>query len=157
MTAKLYVELGIPANEVIAKLDLPFDPFIGGDISRPALPGLSPTGTQNPPPQPAAPDDSAKSFVTKAASAADSKDTQWKRFDQAATECEGPFASAMKGFFKGQQARVTKAFKDKAKAVIEAASGRKTRSAQDALDNLLKLDKEEKAMGDVAAKHIGRA
>jgi HK97 family phage portal protein len=123
-TFKLFVDSGIPPNDVIEKLDLPFDQFEGGDVSRqsnsgyvpgqvnpntPPAPTTVPAGDPNapvPPPAPTPPP--AKGVKAVQLKDEDMRSAEWKLFDTTLRHREAQFESTMRGFFKAQRRRVLK-------------------------------------------------
>jgi SPP1 gp7 family putative phage head morphogenesis protein len=103
-TAQLYVTMGVPLNEVIEKLELPFDPVEGGDVPR------APAGT------PAQEDDEDEDIEpAKSVRVKELKDAReqkrvkaWLEFDAKASRGQGRIETTMKNFFKGQEVRLIK-------------------------------------------------
>lgn len=155
-TAKLYVDMGVPVNQVIAKLDLPFDPVKGGDEPRQLGAGF---GT---------PDALSQNGEGKHATLIDVKalpsrtkdagrDNEWKKFDAVLRDLEGPFESTMRGFFKGQKARVLKALNDNAAKVIASVKAYAAKATPQDITGVFDIDLEEELMAKVTGKHIRRA
>jgi len=101
-TAKLFVDMGIPLNEVIEKLDLPFGEVEGGDVSRPAVT----TGSGIPL---TVPQGSAKAMTDKEQKDFEGKmvrGLKWKSYDTELTKWENYFKGILKSYFKVQKRRV---------------------------------------------------
>lgn len=112
-TAKIYVDMGIPPNEVIDKLDLPFEQFDGGDESRPAggsalppIPGLGAGGVMKK-------DQDAR------------RDIEWKRFDLLTRRLESEMLVATRSYFRSQKRRVVKALDEAAENLLAGVVGDK--------------------------------
>jgi HK97 family phage portal protein len=105
-TARKFVDIGIPPNDVIEALDLPFEPFEGGDVSR--IPAASGLPKDAPPMDPNAAAKRLKQkqadYVTKGAEAV--RSAKWKRFVVVQGKHEKSMELAMRTFFKGQRRRV---------------------------------------------------
>lgn len=112
-TVALYVDAGIPINQVIERMELPFDPVPGGDLPRPryapSVTGPAPTEPANPVETDNPDDGKAKRAEReKAAKAAEElrKEILWKSFDAQARSHEDQLKGTARAFFKGQQRRV---------------------------------------------------
>ena len=112
-TAKIYVDMGIPLNQVIEHLDLPFDEVEGGDISRPASSGLNLSNSTEP--KSVEQKTIVQQTVQKekiAGNKATADDIEWKDFDEKLREHEGRFERVTRVFFRAQQRRVISKFKE---------------------------------------------
>lgn len=158
MTAQTYVDVGVPLNEVIDKMDLPFDAVEGGDVSRPrssapvAGPGAPPPADpQEPPAKP------PKGFIKTLDLAEEKKVMTWKRFDAKLSKREDGFKGAMSAFFKGQRRRVLKALDENASKVTKAWADR-TKAHQKAVEDTVRIifdiDAEKDLMAKAADRHI---
>jgi HK97 family phage portal protein len=153
-TAQTYVDVGVPLNEVIDKLDLPFDQVEGGDVSRPRTTapfagGASAPAAQEPPAPPAK---GVKALASKDVDLAEEKRVvSWKRFDARISKREDAFQGAMSAFFKGQQRRVLKA--------LDANASRFTQGKALSFSMKLKvLDETVRVIFDIdAGRHISGA
>jgi HK97 family phage portal protein len=117
VTAKNFYEIGIPLNEVIDKLDLPFDPVEGGDVPV-AFGALNTHPNQGVADQGTPPADSNAPPPPKHLGPSSIKDTRrarldaiWKTFDQRTREREADMALDVRGFFGGQWRRVIAALR----------------------------------------------
>ena len=124
-TAAVYVNMGIPPNQVIQSLDLPFKPFEGGDVSRTQAPvGLPP---------PAKSKRTSADYITKIeldlirekAESGDEAETieairtlEWKAFDAELAKQEKNFLGIMREYFEEQRKRVIKALDENIQAIF---------------------------------------
>lgn len=147
-TTKTYVDAGIPVNQVIRALDLPFEEVDGGDEPRAA--GAVPAQAGNAPSdQPSgkrikALDDKAVDLVEE------QKFEQWKRFDRALSRREDAMEGSMRSFFKGQHRRVSRDLDSNAGAITI----RKAKTIHDTIRLLFDIDAENELMKKAAGRHI---
>lgn len=115
-TAQIYTFMGIPLNDVINKLDLPFDPV----EERPARPA-EPAQTEEDPEEEGSQEDPAQEYagqddpekraaapVVKVEESMDEvvKRMRWNSFDRSLRMHEPKFEAGMKAFFRLQRGRV---------------------------------------------------
>jgi len=128
VTAKAFVDMGIPLNDVIKKLDLPFEEVDGGDESRlaganaPVVPadGVDGGAPEEPPTagedgadggseaegsEPNLPEEE-KALDPKIIDTKIIRQMKWKRYDERLTRAEVKMRSVMRAFFNGQRRRV---------------------------------------------------
>lgn len=98
-TARNYVEIGVPINQVIDRLGLPFEPVEGGDVPRQPVPQMALSFESG---KKAAPEE----VETKRLSA-------WRRWDAELGEFEEGFKTAMRRFFGGQRERQLARLRDR--------------------------------------------
>jgi len=104
-TARAYVGMGIPVNQVIDALDLPFEHVEGGDEPRQPF---SPIALNQQAPETKKIDLTREEF----------RYAEWKQFDEALRARESRFQTAMRGFFRIQKKRVIKRLEDNAQALV---------------------------------------
>jgi HK97 family phage portal protein len=115
-TAQAYRFIGIPLNDIINKMDLPFDPVEDKPEPEPEEP---PAGTDQPEDEPkddqeetpAGEDETPKAGRVRISKQAEElaetvKRMRWNAFDRNLRMHEPKFEAAMKTFFKSQRARV---------------------------------------------------
>ena len=110
--SKNFTDIGIPLNQVIDALDLPFDHVDGGDESRPVQrnpnTGEIIVGTEK--------------SINKEVSDEEIKKwkrfVKWKKFDDDLTENENKIRPTIKSIFRGQFKRVIKDFKNNASKIL---------------------------------------
>lgn len=152
-TVKTYVDAGIPLNNVITTLDLPFEQVEGGDVPRqpmaPLAPGAAAPAAQEPPVPPA-------KGVTKSVKAADEAvlEARWKSFDRQLVPHEEAFITSMRGFFKGQRRRVVKAVEDHAAQFTGKVFASRTKATDEVVHVVFDIQKENDLMGQAADRHI---
>lgn len=95
LTARTYVDMGIPLNQVINALDLPFDPVEDQSTDQSGIP-------------------KTVSLKTLSKSPERARDMLWKAFDQKARKFEEALLLSLRSFFRGQKRRVLSALSDKA-------------------------------------------
>lgn len=180
MIATNYVNIGVPLNQVIEALDLPFESVEGGDESRrPVQIPPEPNGGPNEDttkhahkaavPVPALLSEEAKA-VLKAAEDVRKRDLakridaakdldqtiEWKRFDRDVQTRIDQMEQAMRAFFKGQARRVMAKFRANAERIARerGAEDVRTKQAGDTVDIIFDMDAEMRAMRKAAGKHI---
>ena len=122
-TAKIYADMGIPVNQIIDALDLPFEEIEGGDVPHfPSQQQVAVTADQQPAQQDAGQQPEGKAVRSK--SLDENRVMIWKQFDNALSRHEDTMRSAMRGFFKKQKARVLKEIIDN-KGKLLAGTGLK--------------------------------
>lgn len=119
-TAQIYHLMGIPLNDIINKLDLPFDPVEEKPEPPPSVPADTPPAAPTAPAQdtenedPAAENGKAAGIaIIKAGEdrAEIFKRMRWNAFDRNLRVHEPRFEAGMKTFFRSQKNRVLKRFK----------------------------------------------
>jgi HK97 family phage portal protein len=139
-TAAQFANIGIPVNQIIDALDLPFEHVEGGDKPRPAptYPGAAGAApAEEPPAEPKKAIDSARpgrlgpaaevALSQKAVTPA-ARTARWRAFENALSESEGKFATAARGFFAGQKRRVLALLNEKAGIVYRESQGARAAS-----------------------------
>lgn len=100
-TTQIFVNSGVPINQVIDALDLPFQHVEGGDVPRASAGApVDTTVVKQITPDP------TPSTVEKKKIVSAVREAEWKVFDSFFRQHEGKFKSAMRGFFAGQKRRV---------------------------------------------------
>ncbi len=150
-TVKTYVDSGIPINDVIDKLDLPFEAVEGGDVPRaPVAPGFGAATAAEPPPPPA-------KGLTKAvkADAEALREAAWKAFDRQLVPHEEAFITSMRGFFKGQRRRVVQAVEAHAAEFAgKAFPAGRGKAVEDTVRVVFDVQKENDLLERAADRHI---
>lgn len=166
LTAQTYVDVGVPLNQVIDKMDLPFDQVEGGDVSRPrsSAPAQGQVGADGKPVQgnpndPNAQDEPPakrlKGMGGKEVDLPEEKRTMaWKKFDDRIRRREDDFQTSMAAFFKGQHRRVVRALDANASKITAAKSLGKVKTAGDGVHIIFDLDNEKRLMGKSVGKKI---
>jgi HK97 family phage portal protein len=154
---KMFVDGGIPPNEVIDALDLPFEHVEGGDSPRmPVANPFQQQPAQNPPPPPAKaikdlnpPDDAAQARELR-------REVAWKRINDRVRLKEGEMESSMRGFFAGQRRRVLKALDERARSLLHQANfrGGESKVNQETMRIVFDTDKESELMAKPAGRLI---
>lgn len=161
-TTTKYVNAGIPINQVIDALDLPFEHVEGGDVPRETSLNSFPENPTDPSP----PSKSAKSVDTgdDAASREQRREIRWKGRDSKVRTWESKMKAAMKAFFSGQLRRVLEAFNKNPDAIIAAfKDASKLRAAhmkavhEDSVRIIFDVDKEKALMASASKRSIAGA
>lgn len=162
-TTTKYVNAGIPINEVIDALDLPFEHVEGGDVPRQPQNNLL-NSPPVPEPQPA----KGAQPATKSAESGDAeaarqlrRATRWKSRDGKVRDWEARMKSAMEAFFAGQRRRVMASFEAHAAQVV---NGFKTASESlerfrkavrdDSVRIIFDVEKENQLMASASKRSI---
>jgi HK97 family phage portal protein len=154
-TTASFVNSGVPINQVIDALDLPFEHVEGGDVPRQPTPAGFGNAVPNAPAAPE-PAKSVKAIQKEVRPDEALRVGRWKRFDEHVREHEGEFTAAMSGFFKGQKRRILKNLQRNADAILshKAAAGMETKDIRDAIDLIFDLDNEAQLMAQPAGRLI---
>jgi HK97 family phage portal protein len=161
-TTQVFVNTGIPINEIIDALDLPFEHIDGGDQPRqqvaPVNPqnnpqGVPPSGSQPMDEQDA--EDMADGKSIKKTSALPDRVAEWKVFDSQLRQHEAKFKSTMRGFFNGQRRRVlSKLHKNLNQFLnLKGYAGTKA-NTEDAVRLIFDMESENKYMSKSAGRVI---
>lgn len=121
-----YYNIGVPPNQLIEAFDLPFEPFEGGETSKPS--GSASGGAAD---QPSIPAGAGKALppAKKTIESKDNtaiKDAEWKAFDLSISDREEDFRLSMRAFFRAQESRVLKDFDEHAGRLINHLVGKGT-------------------------------
>jgi HK97 family phage portal protein len=152
-TTKTYVDAGVPINQVIEALDLPFEAVEGGDKPRQLAAPVNANPAPEPPPEPAKP---AKTMAQNKAvdtAAEDKKAMEWRSFDANLSKRENAMEGSMRAFFKGQHRRVSKALDENASKFATGKSFER-KTIADTVRILFDIDTEKDLMDKAAARHI---
>lgn len=103
ITAKTYCDMGIPLNDVIEKLDLPFEEVEGGDVPNPSVRPPAPVEPVEPAEKP---EEAEKSIKDKTFEKKILRQMKWKSYESELMKWESYFKGIMKSFFKAQRRRV---------------------------------------------------
>lgn len=171
-TTKTYVDAGIPINQVIDALDLPFEHVEGGDEPKapPQAPGagaadpsadpeMDPDADMDPEDmedgkKPKKPAKGAAVHLHKAVDEAEEKKAmEWKKFDAKLSKREDGMEGAMRAFFKGQHRRVIKAL-DVNAGKVTAGKAYVQKNIADTVKVLFDIDTEKDLMAKAADRHI---
>ncbi len=137
-TARTYVDMGIPLNQVIDALDLPFDPVE-------VVPVSDPEGNPN----------SRVNRTPVEKSQKSSKDVIWKAFDQRTRRLEERLQASTRSFFRGQRRRVLDALEKKADALLGNKVGKRVKGpGEDAVRVIFDLATERALFEAAADRHI---
>jgi HK97 family phage portal protein len=136
LTARTYVDMGIPLNQVIDALDLPFDPVEDQSTDQRGIP-------------------KTVSLKTLSKNPEGARDMLWKAFDQKARKFEVPFLLSLRSFFRGQKRRVLSALSDKAGEFIADRLRKKAKPSEDDLVRvILDMGKETTLFENAVDRHI---
>ncbi|HJQ99693.1 MAG TPA: phage portal protein, partial [Candidatus Polarisedimenticolaceae bacterium] len=153
-TAQILVNAGIPINQVIDSMDLPFKHVEGGDEPRQPAPAFG-----DAPPRPAEDEeDAAPAKGKKGVKLVDDpmRNASWKLFDSVRREHEEKFRSSMVGFFRGQRRRVTSSLGKNPQAFLNLKrfSASQKESSEAAVRLIFDLENEGKLMAKTAERLI---
>lgn len=129
--AQTYVNIGIPLDQVIKALDLPFD----ASKIEPKKDGES---------------------VKKAMGTKQDLDMVWKRFDRALVPLEQSFIGVLRAYFRAQKKRVLDAFDDMAGKIVPK-DGKSVKSPDDMAGAFFNFEKERDLFGRVVDRKIRKA
>ena len=153
--AQTYVNIGIPLDQVIKALDLPFD------ASK-----IEPK--DEPKPEPGPTDDEADSQTEdeddtkdgevgkKAMGTKHDLDMEWKRFDRALVPLEQSFIGVLRSYFRAQKKRVLVKFDDMAEKLVPK-DGKSVKSPEDMAGSFFNFEKERDLFGRVVDRKIRKA
>lgn len=137
--AKTYFDMGIPLDQIVEALDLPFEAD--------KLP--KPTETEEDPPETdeedAEPTKRAKAMAAKA----DPRGVEWKKFDRDVRPFEQGMESRLRAYFKAQRKRVLKKFDDNVDALVPK-DGKAMKTDEDAVRLIFNFDVEKALFGKSA-------
>jgi HK97 family phage portal protein len=151
-TYTAFVNGGIPPNQIIDALDLPFEHIEGGDSPRqPPQSGFAPNV-----PGKAAPKRDSKDLSVSSNERELGREVEWKRFDGRVRDEEAAFASSMRGFFAGQKRRILKALDERARTVLHTSGfrGGEKKKIEDTVALFFDLQKENDLMKKPADRFI---
>lgn len=160
-TSQTFVNIGIPLNQVIDRLDLPFDAVDGGDESRPASSPftLPPAKTVK-----ALPQKVQKAELKEDMDVDNVKDIAWRAFDAKLESFDVRMERAVRAFFKAQHRRVKEAWKENANKILNGVLPeksikffsifRKAIDPSDAIEIIFDIGKEEEAMKSATGEII---
>lgn len=110
-TAQMYVNLGIPVNDVIDALDLPFEHIEGGDMPSPSIAPIGLAGKLE-----------TKKIDKKESDPDQERENkryvEWKQFDDLMNQKENRFESSMRSYFGSQKRRILKKYRDNISRII---------------------------------------
>lgn len=133
--AQTYFNIGIPLDQIIEALDLPFDASMIEDEPKP-------DSTDN--------TDGMKGLKTK-----ENLDAVWKKFDSALIPHEQNFTGAVRSYFRAQKKRVMDKFDESAGKIIP--KDMKLSKADNQADYFFNFEKEKDLLGKVVDRNIRKA
>lgn len=150
-TAKNFVSIGIPLNEVIDKLNLPFDPVEGGDVPMAFGPALANDPASSTPTDPNAPPPPRSFEKVKKEVKIRTLEAAWKSFDSRSRDHELDMAVSLRGYFGGQRRRVLAKLEREMDRLLE---GHVSKQAIINLQLIFNTADEKKRMHEAIDKHI---
>ncbi len=150
--AQVYVNMGVPIEQVIEALDLPFD------ASK-----IEPK--EEPKPEPSTTDEEADSqtengddtkdggAVKKAMGTKQDLDMEWKRFDRALVPHEQAFTGSLRAYFRAQKKRVMDKFEDMAGKLVPK-DVKAIKAPEDQVGYFFNFEKERDLFGKVVDRKI---
>lgn len=152
-TVMVYVNAGVPINDIITKLDLPFEQVEGGDVARPRYTAPDAGAAAPSPAEPTAPPAKGVTKAVKSDEAA-LREAAWKSFDLQLVPHEEGMTTSMRAFFKGQRRRVVKAVEDHAAQFVGKTFAARTKATDAVVHLVFDVQKEQDLMGQAADRHI---
>lgn len=140
-TTTAFVNAGVPINQVIDALDLPFEHVEGGDVPREPRP--NPFQTL-----------SVSKHTKSQPLNEDVRLVTWKRFSLNLEKWEDKILAATAGFFRSQKARVLRKLDQHASIIISNAKALNTKTLDDAVNLIFNLSQEEDFMKKSTGKLI---
>lgn len=137
-TVKIFVDSGVPINQVITALDLPFEPIEGGDTPRAPQPA-----SQSPVQPVTASLRGSKSLEPDQKALRETKRLgKWKKYDNRLRKWEDKLEAAGHTYFKSQRKRVLKRLDENKEKILQFTKG----TVKDAVEIIFNLADEQKKM-----------
>lgn len=151
--AQTYVNIGIPLDQVIKALDLPFD---ASKIEPKEEPNPEPMDDEEDSQSDDEGDTKDGEEGKKAMGTKQDLDMVWKRFDRALVPLEQSFIGVLRAYFRAQKKRVIDKFDEMADKLVPK-DGKSVKSTEDMAGSFFNFEKERDLFGRVVDRKIRKA